>query len=164
VVALNSECKHAGGCGVGSTQERWLRADLAAHPASCVLAYWHKPRYSTGHHGDGTDTAPLWRALQDAGADIVLSGHDHDYERYAAMNADGAADPGGIRSFVVGTGGDSFYRLHPPTPGSEVGIASSPGVLRLALAPDGYEWSFRTIGTTPDGIVADSGTARCSST
>jgi hypothetical protein len=164
VVALNSECRRVGGCEAGSTQERWLRDDLAAHPASCVLAYWHRPRYSTGHHGDSAETSALWRALQDAGTDIVLSGHDHDYERFAPMNADGAQNPHGIRSFVVGTGGDSFYRLHSPTPGREIAIASAPGVLRLALTPDGYDWAFRTVGADPQGTVADSGTTRCSTT
>jgi hypothetical protein len=161
VVALNSECRHIGGCGAGSTQERWLREDLAAHAASCTLAYWHRPRFSTGSHGSGSETAALWRALDDAGADLVLSGHDHDYERFSALDADGVPSSTGMPSFVVGTGGDSYYRLHEPIVGQEVGITSSPGVLQLVLTPDGFEWSFHTVGPTPSGTVADSGVARC---
>ena len=162
VVALNSECRHIGGCEAGSAEERWLRDDLAAHPTACTLAYWHQARFSTGSHGSVSATAALWTVLQEAGADLVLSGHDHDYERFAPMDANGVPGPTGIPSFVVGTGGDSYYRLHEPIGGMEVGIATSPGVLELALTPDGYEWAFRTVGPTPAGTVADSGVARCS--
>ena len=162
VVALNSECRHIGGCEAGSAEERWLRDDLAAHPAACTLAYWHQARFSTGSHGSVPATAALWRALQDGGADLVLSGHDHDYERFAPLDADGVPGPTGIPSFVVGTGGDSYYRIHEPISGMEVGITSSPGVLELTLTPDGFEWAFRTVDPTPAGTVADSGVARCS--
>ena len=161
-MALNSECSHIDGCEAGSAEERWLRDDLAAHPAACTLAYWHQARFSTGSHGSVSATAALWQVLQDAGADLVLSGHDHDYERFAPMDANGVPGPTGIPSFVVGTGGDSYYRLHEPIGGLEVGITTSPGVLELALTPDGYEWAFRTVGPTPAGTVADSGVARCS--
>jgi hypothetical protein len=164
VVALNSECRHIGGCEAGSAQERWLRDDLAAHPAQCTLAYWHQARFSTGSHGSVPATAALWRDLQDGGADLVLGGHDHDYERFAPLDADGVPGPTGIPSFVVGTGGDSYYRVHEPISGMEVGITSSPGVLRLVLKPDGFEWAFRTVGQDPAGTVADSGSAQCRTT
>ena len=88
-IALNSNCASIGGCGAGSPQEQWLRADLAAHPAACTLAYWHHPRFSSGRHGNNSACRPLWQALYDAGADLVLAGHDHDYERFAP--ADGRA-------------------------------------------------------------------------
>jgi hypothetical protein len=91
----------------------------------------------------------------------VLSGHDHDYERFAPLAADGVRGPAGIPSFVVGTGGDSYYRIHEPIDGLEVGIAASPGVLRLELTPDGFEWAFRTVGPDPTGSVADSGRTAC---
>ena len=161
VVALNSECRHISGCAAGSAEERWLRADLAAHPAQCTLAYWHQARFSTGSHGSVRETAALWRALQDAGADLVLGGHDHDYERFAPLDADGTPGSAGIPSFVVGTGGDSYYRVHEPIPGREVALTSSPGVLQLTLTADGFEWAFRTVGPTPGGTVADAGAGGC---
>jgi acid phosphatase type 7 len=161
VIALNSECAHVGGCGVGSDQERWLKADLAAHPAACSLAYWHRPRYSSGHHGDNTDYAPFWADLQAAGVEVVLTGHDHDYERFAPLGPNGELDPTGVREFVVGTGGDSFYALYDPPPAQEVAISRQAGVLELGLRPDGYDWSFRLPGSTGSAQVADSGNARC---
>ena len=160
VVALNSECRRIGGCGAGSPQQRWLAADLAAHPAACTLAYWHRPRFSSGHHGDNTDYTVFWKDLRDAGAELVLTGHDHDYERFAPLGTDGAPDPLGIREFVVGTGGDSFYAMHQPPVGQEVGIAGRPGVLQLTLRPGGYDWAFRVPQGSTDSI-ADSGSARC---
>lgn len=145
--------------------ERWLQADLAAHPASCSLAYWHRPRYSSGKHGDNADYAQFWDDLQAAGVELVLSSHDHDYERFAPLGPNGALDEAGIRQFVVGTGGDSFYDLHGQSTGQEAGIADQPGVLELTLQPSGYSWNFRvpgapgTAGITPR--AADSGSAQC---
>jgi Calcineurin-like phosphoesterase len=158
VVALNSECGHVGGCGAGSPQERWLLADLAAHPAACTLAYWHRPRFSSGTHGGDPASTALWSDLTAAGADLVLSGHDHDYERFAPLDPAGRPDPTGPREFVVGTGGDSFYDLHAPTPGHEAGIADTPGVLGLTLRADGYDWAFHRTGSPG---VGDSGSASC---
>ena len=99
IIVLNSECKDVGGCEPGSPQEKWLRSDLAAHPAACKLAYWHKPLFSSGSaHGNDLTVKPLFQALYDAHADVVVGGHDHDYERFAPQNPDGAADPAnGIR-------------------------------------------------------------------
>lgn len=158
LIALNSECARIGGCGAGSAQERWLRADLAAHPSECSLAYWHRPRYSSGHHGDSVELSTLWADLQAAGGDLVLAGHDHDYERFVPMGPNGMPDSTGVREFVVGTGGDSFLALHAPHPGHEVGLVGHPGVLEIALLPDGYEWSFRT---TDAAAPADAGAGRC---
>ncbi|HET6622980.1 MAG TPA: Calx-beta domain-containing protein, partial [Gaiellaceae bacterium] len=87
LVALNSSCSEVGGCGAGSRQERWLRADLAASSAPCTLAYWHHPRFSSGSHGSDPSYEAFWRALYEAGADVVLVGHDHDYERFAPQTA-----------------------------------------------------------------------------
>jgi len=108
-VVINSNCTKAiGGCSRSSPQYQWLVADLAAHKSRCTLAYWHHPRFSSGVHGDETATDRFWRALYDAGADVVLVGHDHDYERFSPQTPDASADPArGIAEFVVGTGGKS---------------------------------------------------------
>jgi hypothetical protein len=107
IVVLNSECQDIGGCDTASLELQWLRADLAAHPAACTLAYWHKPLFSSGS-APGTDPEmkPLWQALYDGNADVVINGHDHNYERFAPQNPDGGSDAARrIREFVVGTGG-----------------------------------------------------------
>jgi hypothetical protein len=160
VVVLNSECKEVGGCGAGSPQEKWLRADLAAHPAGCTLAYFHKPRFSSGlNHGDDLEVAPLWQALYDANAELVLNGHDHDYERFAPQDPNGKADPQrGIREFVVGTGGKSHREFGPAKPNSEVRNHDAYGVLKLTLKPTGYDWQF-----LPESgkSFTDSGSGNC---
>jgi 3',5'-cyclic AMP phosphodiesterase CpdA len=150
LIALNSNCRLAGGCGRGSQQERWLRADLAASGSRCTLAFWHHPRFSSGLHGDDDRTAALWNDLAAAGAEVVLSGHDHDYERLAP--------PGGIREFVVGTGGRSLYPLRPfRHPDSEAARSDAYGVLELTLREEGYDWRFIRIG----GSVLDRGRGSC---
>jgi hypothetical protein len=152
VVALNSECGAIeGGCGKESVELDWLRADLAAHPAQCTLAYWHHPRYSSGLHGSNAMTERFWAALSAAGADLVLEGHDHDYERLAPV--------GGIRSFVVGTGGRSLYAW-PGSPGpyTEARANDTYGLLELTLRPADFSWRFiRAAG----GSFTDSGHATC---
>jgi Calcineurin-like phosphoesterase len=149
-VVLNSNCGPAGGCEQGSAQEQWLRADLAAHPARCTLAYWHHPRYSSGPHGDDATVEPFWRDLAAARADVVLSGHDHDYERFAPKR--------GIREFVVGTGGRSHYPILRRTAGSVVRNWTAYGVLRLTLRPAGYSWRFLPVR---GASFTDGGSARC---
>ncbi|MGN6189664.1 MAG: metallophosphoesterase family protein [Conexibacter sp.] len=157
VVVLNANCEEVG-CGPGSPQQRWLRADLAAHPARCTLAYWHQPRFSSGLHGDENDVAPLWRTLQRAGADVVLSGHDHDYERFAPQDADGRLDRAhGIVQFVVGTGGKSHYPVLFARRNSRA-HASVFGVLQLTLGRRAYRWRFVA---EPGVGFADSSAARC---
>jgi uncharacterized repeat protein (TIGR01451 family) len=159
LIALNSNCSKVGGCGPGSPQETWLRRDLEAHPADCTLAYWHHPRFSSGEHGSFVSTQPLWQALYDAGTELVLSGHDHDYERFAPQTAAGVADAGrGIRQFVVGTGGRNRYALGPAIANSEARDATTFGVLELTLHPAGYDWRF-----VPEagGGFADAGSASC---
>jgi len=107
IIALDSQCPAVGGCRRGSPEETWLRADLAATKEPCILAYWHHPRWSSGRHGDEGQTAAFWDDLYVYHADIVLNGHDHDYERFAPQSPGGVPDPNGIREFVVGTGGRS---------------------------------------------------------
>ncbi len=106
IVVLNSNCAFVGGCGPGSRQYTWLVADLAAHSDSHVVAYWHHPRFSSRFAAPASDVRPFWEALYDAGADIVLNGHSHDFERFFPQDPWGRSDPAfGIRQFVVGTGG-----------------------------------------------------------
>lgn len=142
MVSLNSNCKAIGGCGPGSAQYEWLRADLVASKARCTLAYWHHPRFSSGYHGGDASVGPLWDLLDSADAELVLSGHDHHYERFAPMTPAGVPDPGGIRQFVVGTGGRSLYPTLVPQPGSEVRRSTTYGVLLLSLGPTSYRWRF----------------------
>jgi hypothetical protein len=144
VVALNSNCDEIGGCDAGSPQEQWLRDDLAAHPATCTLAYWHHPRFSSGIiHGGEETVQPLWQALADAGAEVVLSGHEHHYERFAPQDPNGRADAAlGIREFVVGTGGRRLYPFGWRRSNSEVRNDDTLGVLQLTLRPTSYDWSF----------------------
>jgi hypothetical protein len=158
VVSLNSNCQTDSSCAAGSPQEQWLRADLAAHPTQCTLAYMHHPRFSSGEHGSALEVQPLWQALADARADLVLAGHDHSYERFTLLDGAGRPDPlRGIREMVVGTGGRSLYPTFTPRPGSEVRLAGQYGVLRLELRPTGYDWRFFTV----TGAVLDSGSEPC---
>ena len=150
VIVLNSNCDKVGGCERGSPQWRWLQADLAAHPTRCTLAYWHHPRFSSGEHGSDVAYAPFWDLLSRAKADVVLQGHDHDYERFAPLR--------GIRSFVVGTGGRSHYRFTTARPGSVARNDDAYGVLRLTLEPGRYGWSFLPVR---GGTFRDTGTANC---
>jgi len=145
VVALNSNCAALGGCGPGTPQYEWLRPDLAASDARCTLAYWHHPRFSSGYHGDDPSVGPLWELLAEAKAEVVLSGHDHHYERFAPLAPDGDPDPGGLRQFVVGTGGRSLYPTLLPRKGSERRQSTVFGVLVLTLSPDSYRWRFDSV-------------------
>jgi hypothetical protein len=142
VVALNSECAHvSGGCGEGSPQERWLAADLAAHHNRCTLAFWHQPLFSSGGHGNNAAYRAFWQDLHAAGADVVLNGHDHDYERFAPQTPYAVRSARGIREFVVGTGGKGLRPFRLVRANSEV-RSSTFGVLALHLHPSGYDWRF----------------------
>ena len=159
VVVLNSNCAKVGGCQEGSPQQSWLAADLAAHPAPCTLAYWHHPRFSSGVHGDFDQMQDVWQTLADAGADLVLTGHDHDYERFAPQTATGQPDPArGIVEFVVGTGGKNLRPIKDPQPNSVIRNDRTFGVLRLRLHPAGYDWRFVPV---PGSSFTDSGSAAC---
>jgi hypothetical protein len=155
LISLNSEIATA----AGSAQETWLKADLAASSQRCTLAYWHKPLFSSGPHGNNTSVKPLWDVLYAADAEVVLVGHDHDYERFAPQTPSGSADATrGIREFVVGTGGKEHYSISSTKPNSQVQNTDTFGVLRLTLHPDGYDWKFLPeAGKT----FTDSGTGSC---
>jgi acid phosphatase type 7 len=155
VVSLNSERDTA----ADGAQVSWLKRDLARSRAICVLAYWHRPRWSAGKYGDDTRVAAFWDVLYDARADVVLAGHDHTYQRYRPMNKRGAEDGRrGIRSFVVGTGGASPHRLR-PDPRRHAAKAGTWGILRLTLHPRRYAWRFLPVA---GGRYSDAGSARCS--
>ena len=155
LIALNSEIDVS----AGSAQDQWLRSDLAAHSNTCTLAYWHHPRFSSGiEHGNDPSLDPLWQALYSAGADVVLNGHDHDYERFAPQNPAGQADGNGIREFVVGTGGKNVKGFGTIRANSQM-RGSTFGVLKLTLHATGYDWNFTAeAGKT----FTDSGSSSCS--
>jgi len=161
IISLNSECAQVGGCDAASEQGKWLQKDLADHPAGCTLAYFHKPLFSSGlAHGADPEVKPLWEALYHAGADVVINGHDHDYERFAPQDPEGKIDDKhGIREFVVGSGGKNSHRVFGlPQPNSEVRNADTFGVLKLTLHPKSYDWQF----VPEEGkTFSDSGTGTC---
>lgn len=144
VVALNSNCtKISGGCAAGGSEDVWLRADLAAHAGQCILAFDHHPRYSSGHDGDNVSVSDLYSDLYAAGADVLLSGHSHDYERFLPQDNAAHADPAhGITQFVVGTGGSFFTGIGTVHPNSVVRQNSTFGVVSLTLHPTSYDWRF----------------------
>jgi calcineurin-like phosphoesterase family protein len=163
LVALNSNCGEGEvRCGPGSAQVRWLEEDLAANAdeGRCTLAYMHHPRFSSGEkHGSYDGVEPLWEALYEGGAEVVLSAHEHNYERFAPQDPEGRADPErGIREFVVGTGGKSHYPILDPLPNSEVHNDKTYGVLKLTLHPKSYEWRFLSAA---GGEFTDSGEDQC---
>jgi acid phosphatase type 7 len=161
LIALNSNCNDVGGCGAYSPQLSWLKADLAANDdRRCTLAYFHHPHFSSGEeHGSTPQLEPLWEVLYEAGADVVLSGHDHNYERFAPQDPYGKADPErGIREFVVGTGGKNHYKIFDPLPNSEIHNDDTYGVLKLTLHPKSYEWRFLPAA---GGEFTDSGDDQC---
>lgn len=155
VLALNSNV----GVGRRSAQMAWVRQELARTAKRCVLAYWHHPLFSSGEHGGDSRLRPVWEALYEHGAEIVVVGHDHVYERFAPQTPRGTADPiSGIRQFTVGTGGASLRGFRTVRANSELRDASRFGVLKLELGDGWYRWWFVT---TPGGVVADSGQGTC---
>jgi hypothetical protein len=158
IYALNSNC-FVVGCAAGGEQEQWLRADLGAHPRECVLAYWHHPRFSSGQHGNNSEVLAIWNALYEAGAEVIVNGHDHDYERFRPQTPTAAAnDAQGIRQFVVGTGGASLRSFATIRANSEVRNSSTHGVLKLTLGLANYSWQFIPVAGKS---FTDSGSGTC---
>ena len=152
IISLNSSLPRP-------AQVKWLREDLAAHPVDCVLAYWHAPVYSSGPHTADTAMREIWSILYKAGADVVLNGHDHIYERFAPQDDKGRADAEhGIREFIAGTGGGGVYKIGKIASNSEVRNNNAYGVLKLTLSPGRYAWEFVPI---PGAQFRDEGTASC---
>jgi len=159
IVVLNSACKKVGGCDEGSEQYRWLLQDLQENPNRCAAAYFHHPLFTSGKHGPQKNMKSLYQVLYDHGVELVLAGHDHNYERFAPQTPDGKLDrERGIRQFVVGMGGREHRKIRRAAPNSEVRDRSSYGVLKLTLKPDRYDWEFLPV----DGAVfQDAGTGMC---
>jgi hypothetical protein len=160
VVALNSECTQpgVGGCSASSPQTQWLKADLAAHPNTCTLAYFHRP-YFSDKGGTVAKVKQLFTALYNGGADVLLVGHQHIYERFRPQSPSGAAATNGVRQFIVGTGGRSQTTpASPPPAGSEKQNSGTFGVLKLTLHPTSYDFQF-----VPEAgkTFTDTGTQAC---
>jgi hypothetical protein len=126
----------------GSPQYEWVRRDLANSASSCTLAYWHHPLFSSGPNGNNPQMREMWRLLQSSGAEVVLTGHDHVYERFAPQDADGRPVASGLRQFVVGTGGVPLYQFKALQANSEVRESQTWGVLKLTLGGRRYSWEF----------------------
>ena len=161
IIALNSECSFIGGCGSGSSQETWLKNDLAANAsAPCTLAYWHRPRFASTSGGGDTTFSAFWQDLYAAKVDVVLNGHEHWYERFAPQGPSGQADPAGIREFIVGTGGESYVQ-----PAANHAVNSEVlnwgqnafGVLKMTLHAGSYDWAFVPV----TGTFSDTGSTAC---
>jgi hypothetical protein len=159
IVVLDSECHYVGGCSSGSAQEKWFLADLAAHPSLCTMVTWHEPSWSSGEHGDASQMKTIWADLVKANVDVVLTGHNHDYERFVPLDSSGQPDPSGTTEFVVGTGGKNHYGfVDPPLAGEVVRNDQSFGVIQMALGPTSYSWKFVP---APGYSFTDSGSANC---
>jgi hypothetical protein len=157
IYALNSNCAYVS-CSSTSAQAAWLKADLAANPRRCVMAYWHHPLFSSGQHGNNTAVKPLWNILYAYHADVVVNGHDHDYERFARQTPGGVRTERGIREFVVGTGGRSHYAWSTIKTNSLARNNTTYGVLKLTLHSTSYSWKFVPVaGKT----YTDSGSTVC---
>jgi hypothetical protein len=157
IYALNSNCAYVS-CSSTSAQAAWLKADLAANPRRCVMAYWHHPLFSSGQHGNNTAVKPLWNILYAYHADVVVNGHDHDYERFARQTPGGVRTERGIREFVVGTGGRSHYAWSTIKTNSLARNNTTYGVLMLTLHSTSYSWKFVPVaGKT----YTDSGSTVC---
>jgi hypothetical protein len=158
LIALNSALRGA----AFDAQLQWLRQELQHRPAGCTLAFWHHPRFSSGGHGGNAAIAPIWQLLADAGVDVALNGHDHDYERFAPQDGAGRHDEAhGLRAFIVGTGGAQLTPFLFTSANSERRDNSTHGVLKLVLRDDGYEWQFLGVGGHVGDNFQDRGAARC---
>lgn len=137
----------------------WLKDELSKNSQQCRLAFWHHPAFSSGGHGNNDKMRPVWKLLAEAKTDIVLAGHDHDYERFVPLNANGEQDDQhGIRSFVVGTGGAKLTPMFLPKSITEIRDNSTNGVLKLSLHEKSYEWEFLPV---PGKNFSDKGKADC---
>jgi hypothetical protein len=155
IYSLNSEISVS----ATSAQATWLQDDLATNPAQCVMAYWHKPRWASGsNHGDNSAMQAIWQILYNAGAELVINGHEHHYERFAPMNASGAAVSQGLREIIAGTGGAALYPFGTPKAASQVRNNTAYGVLKLTLHPSSYDWEFVPIA---GATFTDSGSTDC---
>src|SRR5215208_2901284 len=169
IVALNSNCDKVGGCEASSPQGQWLQMDLTNHPAQCTLAYFHHPLYATANGTNTLNVKPLWDMLYANGADVILSGHAHRYERHARMTPEGLVDPtNGIRQLVVGTGGEpggsEIDTNQVPTGVLEKVVIDNFGVIKVDLDAGSYSWAFIAVDGTANETVMDAGSEQCHGT
>jgi hypothetical protein len=160
IVNINAECAYmtgGAGCAAGSAQDRWLEADLAAHPNLCTLVFGHRPRWSSNSFAS-PDVAPLVDDMYAAGVDLYIAGHAHSYERFASQNPAGQADAAGVRQFVVGTGGNNYSGFGTVVANSQVRKTSVFGVMSLTLHAGSYDWRFVADPSTP---YSDAGSGTC---
>jgi hypothetical protein len=158
VIALDSQCAVIGGCNPGNPEYKWLQADLKANPATCTMAYWHIPLFSSSQDHQ-PDMQAIYTLLNTNHADVVLNGHAHFYERFGPQDATGAASASGISEFIVGSGGRNFFPIRATAAAnSQSRIANTFGVLQMTLSSGGYSWQF--VGP-PGSTAADSGSATC---
>ncbi len=160
ILAINSQQCSQTGCGAGSEQEKWVKADLAANPKACTLAYWHQPRWASGSaNGDNAYMSTIYTDLYNSNADVVLAGHNHAYERFAPMNPSGARDNArGIQEIIAGTGGEDHAGSAALRANSLVRNSKTFGVLKLTLHAGSYNWNFQPeAGAT----FTDSGSRAC---
>jgi hypothetical protein len=156
IVSLNSNCPD-GDCGRESAQVKWLNSDLAASGARCTLIYWHHPRWSSGLHGSSDVVAEFWNAAVAYGAEVVVNGHDHQYERFAPMDQEGNWNPEGVREFIVGTGGADLREFGIIVANSEVQNNLTHGIIKFTLNSGSYEWEF----LPTSGDFRDAGSGEC---
>ncbi len=155
IVSLNSNIDAE----ESSAQIKWLREDLLSHPARCTIAYWHHPLFTSGRRGNNLKMKAAWQMLQKSGAEIILSGHDHHYERFAPQDAEGVHnEKQGLRELLVGTGGVGLTPPDVARTNSEVRDSSTHGVIKLALYDNAYRWEFVPVA---GGSYSDSGTGVC---
>jgi hypothetical protein len=166
IVSLNSNCDTyncgrctRAGCGQDTAQLEWLKKDLEDNPSQCTLLYWHHPLRSSGVVPISNSAEPFWRAAAEAGADVVVNGHDHHYERFVPLDADGNPDlQNGIQSFIVGTGGAWLFNVLDPLPVTEALDNTSFGVMVFKLYPGRYDWQFVP---AQGGEFTDAGSGVC---
>jgi hypothetical protein len=166
VISLNVQCSRVGGCGVNSAEDLWLKNDLLSHPNACTLAYWHQPVFSSGGRASA-NAVQFWNDLYRAGADVVLTGHDHIYERFAPQGIAGGVNSAptdtknGVREFIAGTGGADHTSITSVAPNSELRNTTSFGVLKLNLLATSYEWQFLPDAQSGNGKFTDTGSGNC---
>ncbi len=159
VIVLNTNCFPVGGCDPGDPQEQWLRNDLAANPTDCTLAYFHHPLFTSRTDSQDPASETFWQVLYQHGADLIVTGHAHVYERFAPQTPTGALDLSyGIRQITAGTGGYSLYSFETVAPNSQVRLNDAHGVLKLTLHPTSYDWQFLPVAGRTS---TDAGTTAC---
>ena len=161
-VALNSEIVVNAGAFTDAeraAQEAWLTKDLASNKQLCTVAYWHHPRFTSGWHGTDPRLGPIWRILYDSGVDLVLNGHDHEYERFLPQNPDGMVDSTrGITEVIVGTGGGDLRGFQTTTArNSAAQVQGHYGVIKVILGA--AEWRSGFLDT--EGRIYDPSGGRC---